>query len=50
LWQRLGYDQRSSFLISAVQYLALGLLSPMQRLLPSDISFQLFVREGQAAP
>lgn len=46
LWQRLRYDQRSSFLVSAVQWLILGLLSPLQRLLPSDISFQVFVREG----
>jgi hypothetical protein len=36
--------------MSAVPNLALGLLSPMQRLLPSDISFQVFVREEQAAP
>ncbi|HYN41069.1 MAG TPA: class I SAM-dependent methyltransferase [Thermoanaerobaculia bacterium] len=50
LWQRLRYDQRSSFLVSVVQWLALGLLSPMQRLLPSDISFQVFVREDHAAP
>ena len=49
LWQRLRYDQRSSFLVSAVQWLALGLLSPMQALLPSDISFQVFVREEHAA-
>jgi SAM-dependent methyltransferase len=49
LWQRLRYDQRSSFLVSAVQWLALGVLSPMQALLPSDISFQVFVREERAA-
>ncbi len=50
LWQRLRYDRRSSFVVSVVQWLALGLLCPMQALLPSDISFQVFVREEDAAP
>lgn len=50
LWQRLRYDRRSSLFVSAVQWLALGLLSPLQTLLPSDISFQVFVREHPPAP
>jgi hypothetical protein len=45
LWQRLRYDRRSSLVISIVQWLVLGVLSPLQALLPSDISFQVFVRE-----
>lgn len=44
-WQRLRYDRRSSVLTSAVQWLALGALSPVLRVLPSDISLQIFRRE-----
>ena len=50
LWQRLRYDRRSSRLACAVQWLALSLLSSMQGLLPSDISFQVFIREQEAPP
>jgi predicted membrane protein len=44
LWQRLRYDRGSSLIVSAVQWLALVLLSPLQSLFPADISFQVFVR------
>jgi SAM-dependent methyltransferase len=50
LWQRLRYDRRSSRYVSALQWLVLGLLSFIQALLPSDISFQVFVREPHATP
>lgn len=48
LWQRLRYDRGSSLVVSAVQWLALVLLSPLQALFPSDISFQVFVRQQNA--
>ncbi len=51
LWQRLRYDRRSSLLTSAVQWFALGALSPLLSLFPSDISLHFFRRvENQAPP
>ena len=45
LWQRLRYDRRASRLVCVLQWLALNLLSPLLSTLPSDISFQIFIRE-----
>jgi SAM-dependent methyltransferase len=50
LWQRLRYDRESSWLVSSVQWLVLSALSPMQGLLPADISFQVFIREAAGPP
>ena len=50
LWQRLRYDRRSTFLVSAVQWFALLLLFPLISFLPSDISLQIFVRLEDAPP
>ena len=48
LWQRLRYDRRSVFLVSAVQWFGLFLLFPLISSLPSDISAQIFIRAEDA--
>ncbi len=49
LWQRLRYDRNAPLWVSAAQWLVLGALSPLQAMLPADISFQVFVRDAGPA-
>lgn len=49
LWHRLRYDRTSSLPGSFLSWLAISLAFPALRLLPSDISLQMFVKEPPGA-
>ena len=46
LWQRLRWDRGSSLPVAAAMWMGLSLMIPFARILPSDISLQVFERDG----